>query len=109
MTETRVALVTGANRGIGLEIVRQLSRLGVVAVIAARDVGKGNQAAAELRSEVLIRRSQLDVSDPASRVASPMPRSFMATSTSWSTMPAFCSTRRRPSSMCRRTWYPGSS
>ena len=67
MTETRVALVTGANRGIGLEIVRQLSRLGVVAVIAARDVGKGNQAAAELRSEGLDPPVvQLDVNDPQS-------------------------------------------
>ena len=49
MAETRIALVTGANRGIGLEIVKQLSRAGLmVAVLASRDVGKGREAAAKL-------------------------------------------------------------
>ncbi|MTD96009.1 SDR family NAD(P)-dependent oxidoreductase [Hyphomicrobium sp. xq] len=53
MAETRIALVTGANRGIGLEIVRQLSRAGLMAVLASRDVAKGREAAAELASEGL--------------------------------------------------------
>jgi NAD(P)-dependent dehydrogenase (short-subunit alcohol dehydrogenase family) len=53
MAETRIALVTGANRGIGLEIVRQLSRAGLMAVLAARDVAKGREAAAKLASEGL--------------------------------------------------------
>lgn len=51
MTTTRIALVTGGNRGIGIEIVRGLSRLGVVAVIGARDVAKGQEAADALKSE----------------------------------------------------------
>lgn len=53
MAETRIALVTGANRGIGLEIVKQLSRAGLMAVLASRDVAKGREAAAKLVSEGL--------------------------------------------------------
>ncbi len=53
MAETRIALVTGANRGIGLEIVRQLSREGLIAVLCARDLAKGKAAAATLASEGL--------------------------------------------------------
>lgn len=64
MTETRIALVTGANRGIGLEIVRQLARLGVVAVIGSRDKVKG-EAASELlsREDLIAPVVSLDVTD----------------------------------------------
>ncbi|MBU1211082.1 MAG: SDR family oxidoreductase [Alphaproteobacteria bacterium] len=53
MAETRTALVTGGNRGIGLEISRQLARLGVLTAIGSRDKAKGEAAAAQLRAEGL--------------------------------------------------------
>lgn len=53
MAETRVALVSGGNRGIGLEVVRQLARLGVMTVLGARDIEAGRASAAQLASEGL--------------------------------------------------------
>ena len=41
----QVALVTGANRGLGLESVRQLSALGFTVLLGARDVTRGRDAA----------------------------------------------------------------
>jgi NAD(P)-dependent dehydrogenase (short-subunit alcohol dehydrogenase family) len=48
---TRTALVTGGNRGIGLEACRQLSKLGMHVVMTARDATKGQAAASMLASE----------------------------------------------------------
>ena len=52
-TTKKVALITGANRGLGLEMARQLGRAGVTVVAAARDPQRGETAAAKLRSEGL--------------------------------------------------------
>lgn len=49
----KVALVTGANKGLGLEIARQLGREGITVVIGARDAAKGDSAASTLRGEGL--------------------------------------------------------
>ncbi|MBC8141524.1 MAG: SDR family oxidoreductase [Armatimonadetes bacterium] len=49
----KVALVTGANKGLGLEIARQLAREGITVVIGARDTMKGEAAATTLKSEGL--------------------------------------------------------
>ena len=62
---TRVALTTGANRGIGRKLARQLALRGDAVVLTARDLYKAERAAAAPgREPVLARR--LDVTDPAS-------------------------------------------
>jgi NAD(P)-dependent dehydrogenase (short-subunit alcohol dehydrogenase family) len=61
---TRTALVTGGNRGIGLEACRQLAGLGMDVVLAARDRERGEQAARELQDEGLnVTHEPLDVTD----------------------------------------------
>jgi NAD(P)-dependent dehydrogenase (short-subunit alcohol dehydrogenase family) len=67
MESKKIAVVTGANRGIGLEICRQLARNGVKVMLTSRDALKGEAAVDGLRGEELdIAFHQLDVTDPAS-------------------------------------------
>jgi len=56
-----VALVSGANRGIGREVVRQLAVRGVTTILGSRDEEKGRTAAEGIDGEVVVRR--LDVTD----------------------------------------------
>jgi NAD(P)-dependent dehydrogenase (short-subunit alcohol dehydrogenase family) len=66
----KVALITGANKGIGLETARQLGKLGVTILAAARDLAKGEAAAEELRrAGVDAQALQLDVASAADRAA----------------------------------------
>ena len=57
-----LALVTGANRGIGRETARQLADLGYEVIVSARDPGRAREAAEAIGGRPL----ELDVSDPAS-------------------------------------------
>ncbi len=60
----KIALITGANKGIGFEIARQLGEQGIAVLIGARDQARGEEAAEKLRADGLDARFvQLDVTD----------------------------------------------
>lgn len=70
MTTRKVALITGANKGIGFETARQLGQAGVHVLLAARDADKAAKAAATLAAEGLpVEALVLDVTDSASIAA----------------------------------------
>jgi len=62
----RVALVTGANRGIGFEVCRQLAEKDFVVLLTARDAAKAKSAADKLKSARVIEPVVLDVGDVSS-------------------------------------------
>lgn len=47
----KIAFVTGANKGIGYEIVKQLGETGWSVVLGARSIERGEAAASELRNQ----------------------------------------------------------
>ncbi|HME24094.1 MAG TPA: SDR family oxidoreductase [Acetobacteraceae bacterium] len=62
---TRIALVTGANKGIGFETARQLGKAGICVLMGARDTRLGEAAAATLKAEGLdVRFIHLDLRKP---------------------------------------------
>ena len=66
----KIALITGANKGLGFEMARQLGQAGVRVLLAARDPQKGEAAAAKLRGEGLDAQFlKLDVTDKRDRAA----------------------------------------
>jgi NAD(P)-dependent dehydrogenase (short-subunit alcohol dehydrogenase family) len=66
VTALRIALVTGANRGIGLEVCRELAARGLRVMLTARDLSKAQEAARSVRSSGDIVAARLDVTDPVS-------------------------------------------
>jgi NAD(P)-dependent dehydrogenase (short-subunit alcohol dehydrogenase family) len=64
---TKVAVITGANRGLGFATARRLGRSGVHVIIGARTLAKGEEAADRLREEGLAAQPlQIDVDSAAS-------------------------------------------
>lgn len=66
-TSSRVALVTGGNKGLGLEICRQLGQLGFTVLLGSRDEARGEAAASALRAEGFdVRAVRIDNTAPDS-------------------------------------------
>ncbi|GAB4825472.1 hypothetical protein Ancab_008345 [Ancistrocladus abbreviatus] len=61
------AIVTGANRGIGFEVVKRLAQSGLTVILTARDTERGLKAVQLLGNQgIYVHFCRLDVSDPAS-------------------------------------------
>ncbi|WP_405008964.1 SDR family oxidoreductase [Kitasatospora sp. NBC_01539] len=70
MSAATVALVTGANKGIGRETARRLALRGATVLLASRDPDRGAEAARTLAAEgVRVRPVRLDVTEPGSVTA----------------------------------------
>ena len=67
MQDKPVALVTGANQGIGLQIAKDLAGHGFTVLVGSRDLGRGEKAARTIDGDA--RALQLDVTDQASIAA----------------------------------------
>jgi NAD(P)-dependent dehydrogenase (short-subunit alcohol dehydrogenase family) len=67
MHDKRVALVTGANQGIGLQIAKDLAAKGFTVLVGSRNLARGEEAAGTIDGDA--RALQLDVTDKASIAA----------------------------------------
>ena len=64
MPNKRVALVTGANQGVGFQVAKELVGNGLTVLVGSRNVGRGEAAAKEIGPGAVA--LQLDVTDQAS-------------------------------------------
>ena len=64
--ESKIAFITGANRGLGLETARGLGKLGITVLMGSRDGAKGEEAAAKLRKSGIatVESVAFDVANP---------------------------------------------
>ena len=60
MPTDRIALVTGANQGVGLQVVKELAAAGVTVLLGSRDLARGEAAAADVEGATAL---QIDVTD----------------------------------------------
>ena len=63
MSETRIALVTGANQGVGFQVAKELVAHGVTVYLGSRDLKRGEAAAGEIGPGAIA--LQIDVTDGA--------------------------------------------
>lgn len=63
----KVALITGANKGIGLETARQLHSKGITVILGSRDLARGEAAAKDIGAGETVRVLKLDVGNEADR------------------------------------------
>ena len=88
MNHKKIALITGANKGIGLETARQLGKKGMTVLLGARDIRKGETAAGELRKDG-IDAQPIEIDVPrASKKLRLRSQATLGDSTSWSTTQA---------------------
>jgi len=70
MKNQKVALITGANRGIGFETAKQLGEKGITVIVSARQLTAANEAAEKLRAQGIDAHGlQLDVTLKTDRKA----------------------------------------
>jgi NAD(P)-dependent dehydrogenase (short-subunit alcohol dehydrogenase family) len=67
MSEERIALVTGANQGVGKQVAKELVANGVTVLLGSRDLSRGESAAADIGTGAIA--VQIDVTDTASIAA----------------------------------------